>query len=410
MKHFLAFALCVLCAFGQAPSDEERSLMQALTDGQSSALDMTRAVEAHLARYPNTDRRADLEAALAKAAVENNDAARIAKYGEPLLKLAPDDVLLLDRVAYALIARNEKPAADRASRYARTLEELLQKIRIEPGLDAARRQQDQDRALSRALLYQTQARAIHGEFEEAARLAARAFAADPSEESAHAWAETLRSAGKVDDAIARLADAFVISDPRATDTARLNDRLLLGDWYKAAHRNEVGLGDAILKAYDRMTSLVETRRNKLRALEPNAAATSPIEFTLTGLDGKPFPLASLKGNIIVMDFWATWCGPCRMQHPMYGELKQRFPKSEGVVFLEVNADEERAVVEPFLDDQKWDKDVYFEDGLARTLSVRNIPSTMIFDRTGALVSRMDGFDPDTFVAQMTARIQGLLAR
>jgi len=145
------------------------------------------------------------------------------------------------------------------------------------------------------------------------------------------------------------------------------------------------------------------------ALDPNSAAKSALDFTLTKLDGTPFRLAALKGNIVVMDFWATWCVPCRVQHPLYETLKQRFPKGSGVVFLEVNADEERDVVEPFLDEQKWDKDVYYEDGLARLLNVMNIPATILFDKTGDLASRMDGFSPDDFLEQMTSRIQNMLA-
>ena len=82
--------------------------------------------------------------------------------------------------------------------------------------------------------------------------------------------------------------------------------------------------------------------------------------------------------------------------------------SSGVVFLEVNADEERAVVEPFLDEEKWDKNVYFEDGLTRLLNVQNIPATILFGKNGQLASRMDGFNPENFVEQMTARIQALL--
>jgi thioredoxin-related protein len=97
-----------------------------------------------------------------------------------------------------------------------------------------------------------------------------------------------------------------------------------------------------------------------------------------------------------------------VQHPLYETLKERFPKSSGVVFLEINADEDRSVVEPYLTEEKWDKEVFFEDGLARLLNVMNIPATILFDRSGQLASRMDGFDPSTFLDQMTARIRSML--
>jgi len=389
--------------------EEQQSLMQALSDGQTSSIDTIRALEGHLAKFPKSTQRADIEQALAKAALEAGDLDRLIKYGEPLLKLLPDDIVLLDRVAYALISKEEKSTADRAYKYARTLEDLLAKGGVEAGRDAARKQDDRDRAIARALLYQARARSITNEPDEAVRLAARAFAAYPSEEAAREWADNLNRARKPDDAIARLAEAFVVSDSRSSDAARLNDRILLGEWYKKQHGTEAGLGDVILAAYDRMAVVTETRRKRLLALDPNSSAQSAMDFTLTKLDGKQFRLAALKGNIVVMDFWATWCVPCRVQHPLYQTLKERFPKSSGVVFLEVNADEDRDIVEPFLDEQKWDKDVYYEDGLARLLNVMNIPATILFDKSGKLSSRMDGFNPDDFLEQMTSRIQSMLA-
>nr|AUN37733.1 hypothetical protein [uncultured bacterium] len=94
---------------------------------------------------------------------------------------------------------------------------------------------------------------------------------------------------------------------------------------------------------------------------------------------------------------------------MYETLRERFGRRSDVVFLEMNADEDRTVVEPFLTAEKWDKTVYFEDGLARLLKVMNIPTTILIDKSGRLVSRMDGFDPSTFLDQMTERIQSILA-
>jgi len=135
----------------------------------------------------------------------------------------------------------------------------------------------------------------------------------------------------------------------------------------------------------------------------------PMEFTVTGLDGKKLQLASLKGKLLIMDFWATWCVPCRLQHPLYETLRERFGSRDDVAFLEMDSDEDRSVVEPFLTAEKWDKTVYFEDGLARLLNVMNIPTTILIDKSGRLASRMDGFDPSTFLDQMTGRIQSLLA-
>jgi thiol-disulfide isomerase/thioredoxin len=155
--------------------------------------------------------------------------------------------------------------------------------------------------------------------------------------------------------------------------------------------------------------VVETRRTKLLALDPNSGLADPLEFTVTGLDGKKLRLASLKGKLLILDFWATWCVPCRLQHPLYETLRERFGPRGDVEFLEMNSDEDHSVVEPFLTAEKWDKTVYFEDGLARLFNVMNIPSTILIDKSGRVASRMDGFDPATFLEQMTLRIQSLLS-
>lgn len=406
---FLLIAAVAL--FAQEPSTaEQESLSAALSDGDSSSIDMIRALEAHLARYPNTEQRSDIEQRLTMAALEASDWERVAKYGEPILKLVPEDQILLDRISFALLQKNDPAAAERAYKYAHDLEKILEKIKIKPGYDAAFQQDDHDRAYARTLLFQAKARNITGQGDDAARMASRAFNIYPTAENAREWADGLYRNRKIDDAIARLADAFAIPDAYSSEAMRAADRQKLGQWYKAKHGSEKGLGDVILSAYDRMSEVVEKRSKKLAALDPNGGAKTPLDYTLGGLDGKPLKLASLKGNVIVMDFWATWCVPCRIQHPLYEELKQRFPKGSGVIFLAVNSDQERGAVEPFLEEYMWEKETYFEDGLVRRLVVTNIPATLVFDKSGELASRMDGFDPDTFLDQMTARLKLLTSQ
>jgi thiol-disulfide isomerase/thioredoxin len=133
-----------------------------------------------------------------------------------------------------------------------------------------------------------------------------------------------------------------------------------------------------------------------------------MEFTLSGLSGDKLNLAELKGKVIVFDFWATWCGPCRVQHPLYEKVKQRFRNNPDVVFLSVNTDEDRELVEPFLKDNGWNVTPYFEDGLSRAFKVSSIPTTIVVDKGGEVFSRLNGFLPDRFVDMLTERIQDAL--
>jgi thiol-disulfide isomerase/thioredoxin len=170
------------------------------------------------------------------------------------------------------------------------------------------------------------------------------------------------------------------------------------------------LGDIVLAAYDR-TAASMTRRAALRKeRDPNSGVTDPMKFSLTGLKGATLDLDSLRGNVIVMDFWATWCGPCRVQHPLYEQVKKRFAERDDVVFLAINTDEDRSLVEPFLEKNQWSsKAVYFEDGLSHLLRVSSIPTTMVVDKDGQIFSRMNGFNPESFVELLTQRIRDALA-
>ena len=116
-----------------------------------------------------------------------------------------------------------------------------------------------------------------------------------------------------------------------------------------------------------------------------------------------------SANPVLVDFWATWCRPCRAQHPLYDLVKKRFGDTTDVVFLSIDADDDRAAVEPFLAEVNWTAPVYFEDGLSRALKVTSIPTTVVIDRTGKIFSRMNGFIPERFVEMLTGRIRDALA-
>mgnify|MGYP003352023547 FL=1 len=162
------------------------------------------------------------------------------------------------------------------------------------------------------------------------------------------------------------------------------------------------------KAYDRTVANIEKRRKDLLPLDPNNGIAEPGQFVLEGLEGDKLPLSSLRGKVLVMDFWATWCIPCRTQHPLYEQVQKHFENRKDVVFLSINADETRDPVAGFLEAFKWSRAVYFDSGLARLLQVVNIPTTIILDKDGRLASRMNGFLPERFVDQLSTRIDSIL--
>jgi thiol-disulfide isomerase/thioredoxin len=393
-------------------SDEAQQLSQAVSEAGNSPVDFVRVLERHLAKYPNSPRRNEIERALVKAAIETKDDKRIVEYGERVLAREPNDVQILDKVIRALLVTDAADTSERALKYARRYEDTLRQTRAQPPpghLSEAQWHEEVDKGLGRVLACEARATGNLGKIDEAIALARRGYETYPSAESAREIGRWLARAGKNQEAIAPYADAFAIPDSRNTDNDRAKDRAELGDIYRKVYGSEKGLGDIVLEAYDRTTGLLAARRLRLRQDDPNAQAGSVLDFTISGVDGAKLPISSLKGKAVVFDFWATWCGPCRMQHPLYEQVKQRFHDSPDVVFLSINADDDRDLVSPFLNENHWDrKQVYFEDGLSRVLAITSMPTTIVLDRRGQVVSRMNGFVPGRFVDMLSDRIRDAL--
>ena len=391
---------------------ESQALSQAVSEAGNSPVDFIRALEKHLARYPNTTRRNEIERALVKAAIEAKDDKRIVEYGGRVLAREPGDAQILDKIVRALLVSDAADTSERALKYARQYEELLRQTRSQPApghMSEAQWHEEVDKGLGRVLACEARATGNLGKIDEAIALARRGYETYPTAEAAREIGRWLLRAGQDKDALGPYADAFTIPDSRNTDTDRAKDRVQLGDTYRKLYGSEKGLGDLVMEAYDRTTGLLAARRLRLRQNDPNAQAGNVLEFTISGVDGAKLPIASLKGKAVVFDFWATWCGPCRVQHPLYEQVKQRFHDSPDVVFLSVNTDDERELVAPFLKENHWDqRQGYFEDGLSRVLAITSMPTTIVLDRHGQVISRMNGFLPERFVDMLTDRIKDAL--
>jgi thiol-disulfide isomerase/thioredoxin len=403
--------LAALAGVCLAQGQEQADLEKALSEAGSSPLEYLRAIERHLQQYPNSPRRAELERAAARAALEAGDDGRIIVYGERVLARQPDDLQILEQVTRALLAGGPKENSERALQYARRYEMLVRQMQKDngpSGPSAAQWRSETDRGIGRALCDQARATGNLGRLDEALALAQRAFETYPNADSARETALWYERLGKPEEAARCLADAFTIPDPGSTDAGRARDRGRMGELYRQAKGSERGLGDLVLEAYDRNVALIHTRELSMRESDPNARLTDPMEFTLTGLDGQKLSMASLKGKVVVFDFWATWCEPCRSQHPLYEQVKQRFQDNPDVVFLSIDTDEDREPVKPFLEEEKWLDQVYFEDGLSRALRITTIPTTIIIEKRGQVFSRMNGYVPERFVDLLTGRIRDAL--
>jgi thiol-disulfide isomerase/thioredoxin len=333
-----------------------------------------------------------------------------------VLTREPDNAQVLEPVTTALLRKGDKASAQRALEHARHFEQIIQanykdvKFVAGAGRDAAKRKDDADRAQARVRILEARAQGLLGHNDEAIELAEASYTIFPSVEGAREAARWMSEAGKNRDAVQYLANAFAIAGLRSADLDGANDRARMGDLYAKLKGAEGSLGDLILKAYDDTSKQLAARRAELRVLDPNTQLKDPLQFTISSLDGDKLPLSSLNGKVTVLDFWATWCQPCRAQHALYEEVKVKFKDSADVVFLSIDTDEDHSLVKPFVESQKWTQKIYFDDGLQYLLQVSNIPTTMVYGKKGELVSRLIGYLPDRFVDMLTERIDEALGR
>lgn len=114
-------------------------------------------------------------------------------------------------------------------------------------------------------------------------------------------------------------------------------------------------------------------------------------FELATTDGKTLALASFKGSAVLVNFWATWCPPCREEMPSMERLYQAL-KAEGLVLVAVNIQESPKQVARFMRDFRLTFPALLDaDGaVAARYGVRGLPSTYLVDRAGLLVGQVIG--------------------
>lgn len=105
-------------------------------------------------------------------------------------------------------------------------------------------------------------------------------------------------------------------------------------------------------------------------------------LSLAGLDGQPWQLTRLKGRVVVLNFWATWCEPCRAEMPSLNALAQKHPQS--LVVLAVNHQEAEPRIRRFMETVEINVPVLLDrDGAAARAWTRRIfPTTVLIDATG----------------------------
>lgn len=131
------------------------------------------------------------------------------------------------------------------------------------------------------------------------------------------------------------------------------------------------------------------------ALVASPALGKPLDLAVPALDGREVQLADARGQVLVVDFWATWCDPCLEQLPVLRRLA-RDHAAQGLAVYGVSVDEDRAQLEAFLRATPPGITVLWDRGGARhteRLDVQRLPTTLVVDRTGVVRFVHQGYEP-----------------
>lgn len=130
----------------------------------------------------------------------------------------------------------------------------------------------------------------------------------------------------------------------------------------------------------------------------------PYALTMTTLDGKPVELSSLRGKVVFLNQWASWCPPCRAEMPAIEKLYQSVDKNK-VAFVLLSLDENPQKARQFIQQKGFTAPAYLPAGpLPDAFAAQAIPTTLILDQSGQLVQRIEGmanYDTDEFRQYLT---------
>lgn len=177
------------------------------------------------------------------------------------------------------------------------------------------------------------------------------------------------------------------------------------------------LAGVVLFAISRAPSLRTGSResNEYEAPPPVPAGDKAADFKLEDLSGKTVSLSSLRGKVVFLNVWATWCGPCREEMPSMETLYDELKSNRDFVMLAVSQDSKgKSAVLPYVRKNGYHFEILLdpENKVGEAYSVSGVPETFIIDRKGRIVAHhMGAFDwsrPDVKEAlqQLLAARQG----
>ena len=391
-------------------ADAELGLQKAIADSGNDRAALVHNLKNYLLQFPDAPRKAAVHRALVEACQQLRDSACALEYAERLIAVHPDDSEMMMLAVNLLEKQGDDSSLKRASGYVSRVLDRVEKTSPDqrPARSSLVEWQDHQNQLRSGLYYlEGQIEISEKNYAAAAKDLQTSYAIRANAAAAELLGEVSEKRNDLATAIEDYLLAFVLPEAGLTEKLDRHEvRMKLGNVWRKVYGTENGLGAQILATYDHLRAPAAVANPGAR----NKDAKDLFAFVVRKLDGTTISLAPLKGKVIVLSFWATWCDPCRELEPVFNQVAKNFAGDKDAAFLAVNTDEDESLVTPFVAREKWDASMVFADGLDDFMSVNTLPTVLILDHSGKIVYRTgglaEGFPEALTVAVRTALNSG----
>jgi thiol-disulfide isomerase/thioredoxin len=322
-------------------------------DNEADALEQIQKIEALLKLNPNTANKKFLHGRLLVLSVEAQDTARAVRYGELLLTVDPNWASTLARLAQVYSGQTKKNLP-KALEYSGRAMELTKEFR------PAQRPADMEERTFNQVMPESRQKEYYQELRSIV-LNSRAF--------------VLAETGKTQEAETLLRESIAL---RPGEEAYLQVEKIL----RKLGRNE--------EADKAAAEGANFWRNKIKA----GFKSEPLkDFELTTIKGEKVKLSALKGKVVMLNYWATWCEPCIKEMPLLVELYDKY-RSQGLEILAISVDvpEDRPKIPSFVEKTRMNFPVLYDENSAQAYGVSSYPTLIFVDREGNARYRLKGLD------------------
>jgi cytochrome c biogenesis protein CcmG/thiol:disulfide interchange protein DsbE len=396
-------------AISKKDADPETELQKTIADAGNDRGALVRNLERYLQRFPDAPRKAAVIRALVESCEQVQDDACALKYSEELIALRPDDSEIMMLAVGLLQKAGDEGSLTRAAGYVSRVLDRIEKTTVaeKPARVSLVEWQEHHDEL-RAALYNLRGQIEKSQHDDAAaeKDLRMSYSVRPNAVAAEQLGEIAEMRRDYATAAQEYLLAFVLpEDGPVGKVNRREVRKRLGNVWRQLHGGEQGLGEAVLAQYDLLGAAAAGSAAAANPAAGNKNAKDAYAFVLRKMDGSAVPLSPLRGKVLVLSFWATWCGPCRELEPQFVQVAKNYAGNADIVFYAVNTDEDESLVAPFLSHEKWDVPVVYADGLDDFVKVQSLPTVLILDRAGKITYRVNGYPPEGFAENLTNAIQ-----